>query len=278
MILDRDRRSDAGWRWPRGSGCPPGSSCAAQPPSCRRLWMWSRRPARRRGSRSSPRSSAPRPRAGRSTWHLEPAALAATYACAGAAAISVLTEEALLPRLARRPAALRGEDCAGPGWRAPCCARISSWTPTSCWRRALAGADAVLLIAAILEDGPLAACLSEALDAGPDAAGRGARRSGSWRAPCASIRPWWGSTTATCAISPSTWRRRAACARCVPGRAAWSSRRAASTARQQMRELAALGVDAALVGEALVTRRRPGRAGCANSWRRDDDQRSRSAA
>ena len=79
------------------------------------------------------------------------------YERGGAAALSVLTEERALRRLARRPARPRAR-------RAACrsCARTSSSTPTSSTRRRSHGADAVLLIVAALDDEDLGALYEEA--------------------------------------------------------------------------------------------------------------------
>ena len=74
-------------------------------------------------------------------------AQARAYEAAGADAISVLTEPDALRRLARRPARR-----APPRWTCRCCARTSSSTAGRSWEAADAGADAVLLIVAILSD------------------------------------------------------------------------------------------------------------------------------
>ena len=97
--------------------------------------------------------------------HLVPADLAATYACAGAAAVSVLTEGRFFRgslddlRTARQGLARAGRVC-------PLLCKDFILERYQLLEARLAGADAVLLIAAILEDGPLAALFEQALELG----------------------------------------------------------------------------------------------------------------
>ena len=94
---------------------------------------------------------------------LDPAELAAAYAAGGAACLSVLTDEAFFAGSAADLAAARGA-CALPVLR-----KDFTVSALDVVDARLMGADAVLLIAAALDDGELAELLGLARDLGLDA-------------------------------------------------------------------------------------------------------------
>jgi indole-3-glycerol phosphate synthase len=92
---------------------------------------------------------------------LEPLSRARTYTLGGAAAISVLTEtKSFLGSLDHITAIRVGVDRYYPGLRPPLLRKDFLFDPYHLYEARAAGADAVLLIAAILPDGPLVELLS----------------------------------------------------------------------------------------------------------------------
>ena len=151
-----------------------------------------------------------------------------------------------LRRFARRPAARRAR-------ARPCrsCARTSSSTSTSSTKRAAAGADAILLIVAALEDKELRQAAARGDRSRPGRPGRGPRRARARRGRWSSRPTCSGSTTA---ISPtSAWTSSAptSCCADVPAGKTVVSESGFST-REQLDELERVGVDAVLIGETLM--------------------------
>lgn len=98
---------------------------------------------------------------------LEPLSRARTYTLGGAAAISVLTEtKHFLGSLEHVTAIRIGVDRYYPGARPPLLRKDFLFDPYHLYEARAAGADAVLLIAAVLPDGPLTDLLGLARDLG----------------------------------------------------------------------------------------------------------------
>jgi indole-3-glycerol phosphate synthase len=98
---------------------------------------------------------------------LEPLSRARTYTLGGAAAISVLTEtKHFLGSLDHVTAIRIGVDRYYPGARPPILRKDFLFDPYHLYEARAAGADAVLLIAAVLPDGPLVELLDLARDLG----------------------------------------------------------------------------------------------------------------
>jgi indole-3-glycerol phosphate synthase len=98
---------------------------------------------------------------------LEPLSRARTYTLGGAAAISVLTEvKSFLGSLDHLTAIRVGVDRYYPGLRPPLLRKDFLFDPYHLYEARAAGADAVLLIAAILPDGPLSELLALARELG----------------------------------------------------------------------------------------------------------------
>lgn len=98
---------------------------------------------------------------------LEPLSRARTYTLGGVAAISVLTEtRSFLGSLDHITAIRTGVDRYYPGLRPPLLRKDFLFDPYHLYEARAAGADAVLLIAAILPDGPLAELLALAQELG----------------------------------------------------------------------------------------------------------------
>jgi indole-3-glycerol phosphate synthase len=98
---------------------------------------------------------------------LEPLSRARTYTLGGAAAISVLTEvRSFLGSLDHLTSIRIGVDRYYPGLRPPLLRKDFLFDPYHLYEARAAGADAVLLIAAILPDGPLAELLALARELG----------------------------------------------------------------------------------------------------------------
>ncbi len=99
--------------------------------------------------------------------NLEPLSRARTYTLGGAAAISVLTEvKSFLGSLDHLTAIRIGVDRYYPGLRPPLLRKDFLFDPYHLYEARAAGADAVLLIAAILPDGPLHDLLALARELG----------------------------------------------------------------------------------------------------------------
>lgn len=181
---------------------------------------------------------------------LDPAAMAVRYARAGAAAVSVLTEESRFRgSLGDLTAARRGLREAG--LETPLLRKDFIVAPYQLVEARLAGADAALLIAAILDDAALERLLREALDLGltplvevHDEAEL--RRVLPLRPPVIGIN---NRNLADFTVDLDTTRRLRPL---VPPGIVVVSESGIRTP-EQMAELARLGVDAVLVGEALVT-------------------------
>lgn len=103
------------------------------------------------------------PSAGVIAASLDPAAQAAAYVAGGAAAISVLTEPDHFSGSLDDLAAVR-DSVAVPVLR-----KDFTVSPSQVWEARAAGADAVLLIVAVLDDASLADLLATAAEAGVDA-------------------------------------------------------------------------------------------------------------
>lgn len=98
---------------------------------------------------------------------LEPLSRARTYTLGGAAAISVLTEvKSFLGSLDHLTAIRVGVDRYYPGLRPPLLRKDFLFDPYHLYEARAAGADAVLLIAAILPDGPMVELLGLARELG----------------------------------------------------------------------------------------------------------------
>ena len=98
---------------------------------------------------------------------LEPLSRARTYTLGGAAAISVLTEtKSFLGSLDHLTAIRVGVDRYYPGLRPPLLRKDFLFDPYHLYEARAAGADAVLLIAAVLPDGPLVELLALARELG----------------------------------------------------------------------------------------------------------------
>jgi indole-3-glycerol phosphate synthase len=98
---------------------------------------------------------------------LDPLSRARTYTLGGAAAISVLTEEkSFLGSLQHITAIRIGVDGYYPGLRPPLLRKDFLFDPYHLYEARAAGADAVLLIAAVLPDGPLRELLALARELG----------------------------------------------------------------------------------------------------------------
>ncbi|MFO0925446.1 MAG: hypothetical protein U0736_00175 [Gemmataceae bacterium] len=221
-----DRCRPAGPRLPRGAGCRAGVQVIAEVKKAS---------AASAGVILRPTSTrSPSPR---------------TYAAAGAAGISVLTDAPYFQGHLRSPGRIRP-----PPSRTAVAQGFHS--------RSLSGAggarrqrDAVLLIAEILPGDALAAALADIRGLGMEAAGRAVRR----RQPAARARrrraPGRGEqprpARSPCAGAPSTWRRM------PPGVLLVSE--SGIRDRADVDRLRAAGVKAILVGETLMRARRRGR-------------------
>lgn len=181
---------------------------------------------------------------------LDPAALAVAYARAGAAAISVLTEESRFRgSLADLETARAGLRRAGLG--APLLRKDFIVDPYQLVEARVAGADAALLIAAILGDGELERLLDAAADLGltPLVEVHDAfelRRVLPLHPPIVGIN---NRNLADFAVDLDTTRRLRPQ---IPPEIVVVSESGIHTP-EQMAELARLRVDAVLIGEALVT-------------------------
>jgi len=181
---------------------------------------------------------------------LDPGALAARYATAGADAISVLTEptrfHGSLDDLTAARAGLRAAGCDRPLLRKDFVVDPYQLLEARAW-----GADAALLIVAALEDGALAALLGEALALGltPLVEVHNAdelARALALRPPLIGIN---NRDLRTFAVDLGVTR---ALRPLVPADTLALAESGIRTP-EDMRALAALGVDGALIGEALVT-------------------------
>jgi indole-3-glycerol phosphate synthase len=186
---------------------------------------------------------------------LEPAALAATYARAGADAISVLTEESRfrgsLADLVEARRGLQAAEAPRPLLRKDFIVETYQLLEAR-----LAGADAVLLIVAALDDATLARLLREALELGLTPlvevhAEQELQRALPLQSPLIGIN---NRNLADFSVSLDVTRRLRPL---VPPDCVVVAE-SGIHAPEQMRELAAWGVDAALIGEALVTAPDPG--------------------
>lgn len=181
---------------------------------------------------------------------LDPATTAVAYARAGAAAVSVLTEESRFRgSLADLTAAREGLRSAGLA--ATLLRKDFIVDPYQLVEARLAGADAALLIAAILDDAALERLLRETLELGltplVEVHDEGElRRVLSLRPPVIGIN---NRNLADFTVSLDTTRRLRPL---IPPEIVVVSESGISTP-EQMAELRRLGVDAVLVGEALVT-------------------------
>ena len=199
-----------------------------------------------RRARSSPRSRRPRPRGGCSGRSRSGRPSPRAYVRGGAAALSIAHRREVLPGQPRP----RWRPC-GPRWTLPLLRKDFTLDEYQLWEARAAGADAVLLIVAILEPPLLRDLIKAAKGARAVRAGRvphGARAGGGpgRRRPASS-----GSTTATCAPSRRAWRPRSTCCPRSPRARSWSAR-AGSSPATDVRRVVAAGAHAVLVGEGLV--------------------------
>ena len=207
--------------------------------------------AQRRASASSPSASGDRRRAACcAPTTIRSRSRAATQR-AGAAAISVLTEPTFFDgSLDHLRARARGRR------HCRCCARTSSSRSFRSLEARAAGADAVLLIVAALDDATLRAADRHAPGARTGGARRGARRARSCDARSRPARRSSASTAATCARSRSIRDgvRRAGAA--DSGRRRRGRRERTRSRATTSRGLRARRYDAFLIGERFMTRAR----------------------
>ncbi len=191
------------------------------------------------------------PSAGSLAPELDPAAQAARYAAGGAAAVSVLTESDHFGGSLGDLRAVRG------AVDLPVLRKDFTLHPAQVWEAAAAGADLVLLIAAVLDDGELAALIETADAAGLAALVEVHTADEARRARAADARMVGVNNRdlATFAVDLATAEGLAPLLDGVPVRIAESGIGDADGAAR----MAAAGYDAVLVGEALVRAADPAR-------------------
>ena len=167
------------------------------------------------------------------------------YERGGAAAISVLTEEQHFG------GSLEDLQAAVAATELPVLRKDFIVDPYQLYESAAAGADAILLIVAALDDDDLFELLPRGARARSRRPRRGPRRATSSSARSTSTPRSSASTTATWPTSPSTSSAPTSCSPTSrPARP--SSRSPASRTREQLDDLDRVGIDAVLVGETLM--------------------------
>lgn len=191
------------------------------------------------------------PSAGDLAPGLDPARQARIYQDAGAAAVSVLTEPHFFGGSLDDLRAVRS------AVELPVLRKDFVLHPAQVWQSRAAGADAILLIVAVLNDDELALLLSEASEAGLDALVEAHTPDEAKRATAAGA-AIVGVNNRDLTSFITDLATAESIAPLLPGRAVRVAESGVSSA-EGARRMATAGYDAILVGEALVTSPDPGR-------------------